>query len=72
MVSLSGLQATGSSLLPADLGRDLADAATAKQCETTCKNSSFFFMMVYSIVAIEYPQDPQTTMNTMNTVPGNL
>ncbi len=28
--------------------------------------------MVYSIAAIKYPQDPQTTMNTTNTVPGNL
>jgi hypothetical protein len=24
------------------------------------------------MIAIKYPQDPQTTMNTANTVPGNL
>ncbi len=57
---------------PPPLGRDPADAATVIQCETTCNNSSFFFMVVYLSVAIKNPQDPQTTMNTTNTVPENL
>jgi hypothetical protein len=45
---LSEPPATGSqSLLLAPLGSNLTDAATAKQCRTTCNKSSFFFMMVY-------------------------
>jgi hypothetical protein len=45
-------QATGKySLSPANLRIDPADTVATKQRRTTCKNSNFFIMMIYSQMA---------------------